>query len=123
MAEHEDRPTRGVAPEERSPLAGGCALLVLGGAGFAAVFAVSAEGGILAVWLAGVAAVWWSARRRKGTYQPLPSPTGLPSPHDKEGGQTTLVHREGMVIYLTPDATNPVRTHVHVQPTGDETHA
>lgn len=106
-----------------SPLAGGCVLLVLGGAGLAVVFALSTEAGILVVWVVGMAAVWWSARRRKGTYQPLPSPTGLPSPHDEEAGQTTLVHREGMSIYLTPDQDNPVRTHVHVELPADETHA
>ncbi|MEU2062888.1 hypothetical protein [Streptomyces sp. NPDC013455] len=123
MAGRTERPAPAEEPEAPSPLAGGCVLLVLGGTALGGVFAASPEAGILAVWLVGVAAVWWSTRRRKGTHQPLPSPTAPPSPHDEQAGQTVVVYREGMLIYRTPDRDNPVRTHVHVELTADETHA
>jgi hypothetical protein len=65
--------------EERSPLAGGCVLVVLGGAALAGVWAASAEAGILTLWVVGTVALWRAARRRKGPDLPLPSPTVTPS--------------------------------------------
>jgi len=60
--------------EERSPLAGACVLVVLGGVVVAAAFAYDQAAGVLLVVVAGVVALWRSARR-KGTDLPLPSPT------------------------------------------------
>lgn len=48
-------------------------------------------------------------------------PPGDGAPRDGKGAghgdgqETTLVRREGMSIYLTPDADNPGRTHVAVE--------
>ncbi|MCI3153213.1 hypothetical protein ELQ39_15880 [Streptomyces sp. GB4-14] len=82
MARRPRREAPAAEPEEtgegRSPLAGGCVLVVLGGGALAGLWAASPDAAVLAVWVVGVAAVWWSARRRKGTYQPLPSPTAPP---------------------------------------------
>lgn len=61
-------------PEERSPLAGGCVLVVLAGIVVAAAFAIDEAAGVLLVVGAGVFALWRSARR-KGTDLALPSPT------------------------------------------------
>lgn len=94
-------------PEASSPLAGGCVLLALGGAGLAGVFAASTEAGILVVWVVGVAAVWWSARRRKGTYQPLPSPIVTPSRGDvfavETGRAARVVEGPGGVKIVHPE--------------------
>lgn len=109
-------------PEDRSPLAGGCVLTVLGAAVFATVWAASPEAGVLAVWATGTAAIWWSARRRKGTDQPLPSPTE-PCPYAEFEQVIADARREGAgvtefpsgtVVISTPDATNPCLTHVRV---------
>ncbi|GAB2328463.1 hypothetical protein [Streptomyces variabilis] len=69
-------------PAEPSRTAGYCVLVVLGGAALAAVWAASAEAGILACWAVAIAAVWRAARRRKGPDLPLPSPTAPPSRGD-----------------------------------------
>ncbi|MGQ5576058.1 hypothetical protein [Streptomyces sp. ECR3.8] len=79
MARRKPSPAPAEEPAERSPFAGGCVLVVLGGAAFAGLWAASPEAAVLVVWVVGTVAVWWSARRRKGTYQPLPSPTVTPS--------------------------------------------
>lgn len=94
-------------PEERSRAAGGCVLAALGSIALAAVFAVSREAGILTVWAAGTATVWWVARRRKGPYQPLPSPTAPPSRGDVFAGETGEVARvvrspEGVMCTVHP---------------------
>ena len=80
-------------PEERSAAAGGCVLVVLGGVPLAVCWAVSEVAGVLAVWVVGAAAVWWSARRRKGTDLPLPSPTVPPSRGDVFAVETGEVAR------------------------------
>lgn len=94
-------------PQAPSPLAGGCVLLVLGGAGLAVVFALSTEAGILTVWLVGVAAVWRSARRREGPYQPLPSPTEPPSQGDvlavETGRAARVVEGPGGITIIHPE--------------------
>ena len=60
--------------EEGSPLAGACVLVVLAGVVVAIAFAYDQAAGVLLVVVAGVVALWRSARR-KGTDLPLPSPT------------------------------------------------
>ncbi|MFD7990750.1 hypothetical protein [Streptomyces mexicanus] len=100
-----------MSAEEQEPggssAAGGCVLVVLGGAALAAVFAASEEAGVLVVWALAVTAVWWSARHRKGTDQPLPSPTAPPSRGDVFAGETGEVARvvhspEGVMCIVHP---------------------
>jgi hypothetical protein len=103
MARRKPAPDPVEEPVERSPLAGGCVLVVLGGGAFAGLWAASPEAAVLAVWVVGTVAVWWSTRRRKGTYQPLPSPTVAPSPEEVfavETGRAARVVKEpsGMTI-------------------------
>ncbi|GHF74029.1 hypothetical protein [Streptomyces thermodiastaticus] len=90
-----------------SPAAGGCVLVTLGGGALAAVFAASEEAGVLTVWALAAAALWWSARRWKGTDQPLPSPTAPPSRGDVYAGETGEVARvvhspEGVMCIVHP---------------------
>ncbi|MFJ4617407.1 hypothetical protein [Streptomyces sp. NPDC088812] len=115
------------AEEELSRAAGGCVLVVLGGAAAGALFAIDEAVGVLAVVGAGWFALWRSARRMSDS-SATPPPGGAAPLDGEEAGHsvgdgTTLVRREGMLIYLTPDPDNPVRTHVHVEHTADETHA
>ncbi|GKQ34578.1 hypothetical protein [Streptomyces sp. A012304] len=107
------------AEEEPSRAAGGCVLVVLGGAGTAALFAVDEAVGVLGVVAAGWVALYRSARR-KGTDLPLPSPTATPSHGDvlavetgraasvvKGPGGVTIIHPE--IEYVTdPDSSGEV---------------
>ncbi|MFE0329056.1 hypothetical protein ACFW08_20185 [Streptomyces sp. NPDC058960] len=90
-----------------SPMAGGCVLVVLGGVAFAVVFKASPAVGVLAVWVLGAAAVWWAARRRKGTDQPLPSPTVPPSRGDvfavETGEVARVVEGPGGITIVYPE--------------------
>jgi hypothetical protein len=92
-------------PEQRSAAAGGCVLLVLGGVPLAVVWAVSAEAGVLAVWVVGVAAVWWSARRRVSDSSATPPPGQETPSGDVYARETTRVREvrkgpgEGMTIF------------------------
>jgi hypothetical protein len=61
-------------PEESSPLAGACVLVVLAGVVVGIAFAIDEAVGVLLLVVAGVFALWRSARR-KGTDLALPSPT------------------------------------------------
>lgn len=115
-----DAPEASEVPAEPSRAAGACVLVVLGGGVLAVVFALSTEAGVLAVWAVGTGAVWWSARRRKGTDLPLPSPTVTPSRGDvfavetgraarvvKGPGGMTIIYPE--IEYVTdPDADGEV---------------
>ncbi|WP_031039827.1 hypothetical protein [Streptomyces sp. NRRL F-5650] len=103
-------------PEERSALAGAVVVVLLLAVVFGVLFAVSDAAGILGTVAASTVAVWWSVTRRKGSYQPLPSPTEPLPPEDELPGHgpVTIRHREGMSIFLRDDADNPARTHVHV---------
>ncbi|MFJ2719011.1 hypothetical protein [Streptomyces sp. NPDC087437] len=89
------------APEERSPLAGGCVLVAVGGGAGAAVFAASTEAGILAVWAVGVAAVWWSARRPVSDSSATPPPPSGATVYAGETGEIERVREgpgEGLLI-------------------------
>jgi hypothetical protein len=106
-------------PEQRSAAAGGCVLLVLGGVPLAVVWAVSAEAGVLAVWVVGVAAVWWSARRRVSDSSATPPPQERrPSCRECAGhtllSVTPLEGQEGMLIYETVPPDRPNHTHIHI---------
>ena len=106
-------------PVERSPLAGGCVLLVLAGVVLAAVWAVSPAAGVLTVWVAGGSAVWWSARRRVSVSSATPPPgKGRPSCRECAGhtliGVTPLESEEGMLIYKTAPPDRPQHTHIHI---------
>jgi hypothetical protein len=95
--------------EEREPsrAVGGCVLVALGGGAIAAVFAASEAAGILAVWLVGAAAIWRCARRRIGTYLPLPSPTVTPSRGDvyarETGRAARVVEGPGGITIIHPE--------------------
>lgn len=63
---------------------------------------------------------WLLGAWRVSDSSATPPPGGGPRSRSEQAGQgdefaTTLVRREGMLIYLTPDADNPVRTHVEVE--------
>lgn len=94
-------------PEGRSPLAGGCVLVVLGGAAGAGLWAASPEAAVLVVWVVGTVAVWWSARRRKGPDLPLPSPTAPPSRGDvyavETGRAARVVRGQGGPTIVYPE--------------------
>lgn len=114
--------------EERSPAAGVLVLAVLGGVALAVVFAASDVAGVLAVWVVGVAAVWWSARRRMSDSSPTPPP-GEDRPVCRECagheliGVTPSQAQKGMLIYTTAPPDRPNHTHVHVAHAADETAA
>ena len=104
---------------ERSPLAGGCVLLVLGGGALAGVWAASAEAGVLAVWAAGGIAVWRSARRRvSDSSAPPPPGEDRPSCRECAGheliGVAPLESEEGMLIFKTVPPDRPNHTHIHI---------
>jgi hypothetical protein len=106
---------------ERSAAAGGCVLVVLGGVPLAVLWALSDVAGVLAVWVVGVAAVWWSARRRVSDSSATPPPQEQrPSCRECAGheliGVTPLEGQEGMLIYTTAPPDRPNHTHVHVVP-------
>jgi hypothetical protein len=113
-------------PERRSAAAGGCVLVVLGGVPLAVVWAVSAEAGVIAVWVVGVVAVWWSARRRVSDSSATPPPdVGRPSCRECAGHELIAVTpsqtQKGMLIYTTAPPDRPNHTHVHVvQPAEEE---
>lgn len=61
-------------PEEGSPAAGGCVLVVVLGAPLAAVYAASVTAGVLTTWAVGVAALWRAARSVPSAANPAPPP-------------------------------------------------
>ena len=106
-------------PDERSPLAGGCVLIVLGGVPIAALWALSDVAGVLAVWVVGAAAVWWSARRRVSDSSATPPPgEGRPSCRECAGhtlvGVTPSETQKGMLIYKSAPPDRPNHTHIHM---------
>jgi len=108
-------------PVERSPLVGGCVLVVLAGAALAAVWAASPEAGVLVVWVVGGIAVWRSARRRMADLPaPPPAREGRPSCRECAGhtlvGVTPLEGEEGMSIYKSVPPDRPNHTHIHIAP-------
>lgn len=70
------------AEEEPSRAAGGCVLVALGGVGVAVVFAVSSTAGVLSLWVAGVFALWRSARRMSDS-RTTPPPRGVAPESDE----------------------------------------
>ena len=119
MARRQDQDAPAEEPVQRSPLAGGCVLVVLAGVVLAAVWAVSPEAGVLAVWVAGAVAVWWSARRRVSVSSAPPPPrSGRPSCRECAGHTlvdvTPLEGEEGMLIYKTVPPDRPNHTHIHI---------
>jgi hypothetical protein len=105
--------------EQRSAAAGGCVLAVLGGVPLAVLWALSDVAGVLAVWVVGVAAVWWSARRRVSDSSATPPPReGRPSCRECAGhtllSVTPLEDQEGMLIYKTAPPDRPNHTHIHI---------
>jgi hypothetical protein len=99
--------------ETGSPAAGACVLVLLGGGALAALFAASDAAGVLTVWTVGTIALWRAARHQKSmsdAANPAPPPGSGPSSGDKPADGTTVVRREGMLIYRRPDPNNPHRT-------------
>lgn len=85
---------------ESSRAAGGCVLVFLAAAVVAAVFAASAEGGILTVLGLGTAALWWAVRRPNKIHNPSPPPPDTPLENEKP--QFSVI----------PDRDNPHRSHI-----------
>lgn len=99
--------------EERSPLAGACVLVVLGGVVVAAAFAIDEAVGVLLVVVAGTFALWRSVRR---TANPAPPP-GVDRPSCRECAGHELLGvkaQKGMLIYTSAPPDRPNHTHVHV---------
>lgn len=94
------------APEESSPAAGACVLVVVGGVVVAVLFAVDEAAGVLGLVVAGTVALWRSARR-KGTDLPLPSPTAPPSHGDvfavETGRAARVVKGPGGITIIHPE--------------------
>ncbi|MEU0343161.1 hypothetical protein ABZ092_30485 [Streptomyces bobili] len=114
-----------MAPEEEpSRAAGGCVLVVLGGALVAVAFAVDEAAGVLLVVASGAVALWRSARRLSVS-SATPPPGDAPLLDGERAVQeladgTTLVNREGMSIFLKDDPRTPGRTRVRVVPAAEE---
>jgi len=94
--------------EERSPLAGACVLVVLGGGVVAVAFAIDEALGVLLVVLAGAVALWRSARRMSDSSATPPPPSG----EDEYAGHSDEIDRvqegpgEGMtILYPKPIST------------------
>lgn len=100
------------APRESSPAAGACVLVLLAGFALAVVFAVSVEGGVLAVWATGVGCVWWSARRRTPGLSAPPPPRGVPPSGDVFAGETTRIARVVPIAGGVGCILHPVREEV-----------
>lgn len=113
--------------EESSGAAGGCVLVVLGGAATAALFAVDESVGVLGVTAAGTFALWRSARRVSDTSATPPPGEDRPSCRECAGHSlvsvTPLAGQKGMLIYTSAPPGTSNYTHVHVTGTADETHA
>lgn len=107
-----------------STAAGGCVLVVLGGVAVGAAFAVDEAVGVLAVVVAGWAAVYRSARRMSDSSAPPPPQEERPSCRECAGHEplrdTPLEIQKGMLIYTSASADRPNYTHVHVERTADE---
>jgi hypothetical protein len=105
MAARKTRRTSVEEPEQRNTAAGGCVLVALGGAPLAVLWAVSDVAGVLAVWVVGVAAVWWSARRRVSDSSATPPQGQEPPSGDVYARETTRVREvrkgpgEGLTIF------------------------
>lgn len=111
--------------EEPSAAAGGCVLAVVSGTALAGVAAVSTEAAVLTVWGVGTVLLWRAARRRTSDSSATPPPGGAAPSESEEADQTlgdgtTLVRREGMLIYRRPDPKNPHRTLVRVERLDEE---
>ncbi|MGY1500820.1 hypothetical protein ACW4TU_30285 [Streptomyces sp. QTS52] len=107
--------------EERSPLAGACVLVILGGGVAAVLFALSPTVGVLALWAVGILALWRSARRRVSDSSATPPPQeGRPSCDECAGHELVSVAplegRKGMLIYKTAPSDRPSHTHIHLAP-------
>ncbi|MEU6229969.1 hypothetical protein [Streptomyces sp. NPDC047042] len=107
--------------EERSPLAGACVLVVLGGVVVAVAFAIDEAAGVLFVIVSGTAALWRSARRRVSDSSATPPPQkGRPSCRECAGHElvsvTPLEGQKGMLIYKTAPPDRPAHTHIHLAP-------
>ncbi|MFF7534890.1 hypothetical protein ACIP6Q_39130 [Streptomyces bobili] len=115
------------AEEEPSRAAGGCVLVVLGAAAAAGLFAVDEAVGVLGVTVAGAVALWRSARRLSDSSAPPPPGEDRPSCRECAGHSlvsvTPLAGQKGMLIYTSAPPGTSNYTHVHIERTGDETHA
>ncbi|MHC3451262.1 hypothetical protein [Streptomyces prasinus] len=105
--------------EEPSRAAGGCVLVVLGGAAVAAVFAVAEEAGVLTVWAVAVTALWRAARRPvSDSSAPPPPGEDRPSCSECAGhefvGVTPSRTQKGMLIYTSAPPDRPNHTHIHI---------
>lgn len=100
-------------PEESSGTAGACVLVVLAAVVVAVTFRLSATVAVLTLWLAGVLALWRSARRMSDS-SATPPPRGAAPSADVFAGETGEIARvvpiaEGVGFILHPvrDETPP----------------
>ncbi|MEW2610249.1 hypothetical protein AB0937_08565 [Streptomyces sp. NPDC047880] len=105
--------------EEPSRVAGAVVLVALGGGALAVLFALAVEAGVLAVWVAAVVAVWWSARRRVSDSSATPPPQpDRPSCRECAGHELVEVTpsetQKGMLIYKSAPPDRPNHTHIHM---------
>ncbi len=101
------RQESGDESEPRSGAAGGCVLVVLGGAVAGAVFAVSEVAGVLAVWVVGAAVLYRSARRTSDSSATPPPPLSedVYAAHSDEIDRVQEGPGEGLLI-LYPKRVN-----------------
>ncbi|MEW2570479.1 hypothetical protein [Streptomyces sp. NPDC047070] len=104
--------------EEPSRAAGACVLAVLVGIVVAVSFAVSDAAGVLFVWGAGLAVLWWRVRRMSDKSATPPPERGHPSCR-KCAGQSPLSvtpseTQKGMLIYSFDLPKRPGHTHLHI---------
>lgn len=107
--------------EERSPVAGACVLVLLGGVVVAVAFAIDEAVGVLFVVVSGAVALWRSARRRVSDSSATPPPQeGRPSCRECAGHDLVSVAplegQKGMLIYKTAPPDRPSHTHIHLAP-------
>ncbi|MGW1039879.1 hypothetical protein [Streptomyces sp. NPDC002547] len=88
-------------PEERSPLAGGCALVIVVGGPLAGVFAASETAGVFTVWVVGALALVRAVTRRLSDSSATPPPPSGATVYAGETGEIERVQEgpgEGLLI-------------------------
>lgn len=106
------------APEERSPLAGACVLVVLGGVLVAIAFAIDEAVGVLLLVGAGMFALWRSARRVSDSSAP-PPPRGVAPDSDEAARRKRAKAR----VALDPNGVMCIMHEPYAEPLTEEPEA